>query len=457
MKKVFHVAVRDFVATVTTRGFIIALLLPPVFYAAVGVVFPRLMNDRTPRVSGQVAVIDSTGQVAARVKEFLGPEAIAERRRGALIRARGAVIAGRAGASRMPGADRAVESALGPVPEFEIVLLPPEAQVTAEKGPLKGGARTGGRLALVVVHPDAVIPVHGAKAYGTYDLFVRPGLDDRIQTEIVEGIGSAIIAARASAEGLDWRHLRALASVERPRPVTVTGAVETQTATAFTRFLPVAFMVLLMMSVMSSGQYLMTTTIEEKSSRTMEVILSAVSPMQLMMGKILGQMAVGLLVLTLYSSAGLLALVSMALFGLLDLTLLVYLLIFFLITYLVIGSLMAAIGSAVNELREAQALLMPVTLTMMTPWIFWFPIVRDPNSLFATTLSFVPPMSAFAMVLRLTSTSPPPFWQVWLSIGIGLAAAAAALWFASRVFRIGLLMHGRPPNFATLVRWARQA
>jgi ABC-2 type transport system permease protein len=168
-------------------------------------------------------------------------------------------------------------------------------------------------------------------------------------------------------------------------------------------------------------------------------------------------MAVGLLVLTLYSSAGLLALVSMALFGLLDLTLLVYLLIFFLITYLVIGSLMAAIGSAVNELREAQALLMPVTLTMMTPWIFWFPIVRDPNSLFATTLSFVPPMSAFAMVLRLTSTSPPPFWQVWLSIGIGLAAAAAALWFASRVFRIGLLMHGRPPNFATLVRWARQA
>jgi ABC-2 type transport system permease protein len=72
-------------------------------------------------------------------------------------------------------------------------------------------------------------------------------------------------------------------------------------------------------------------------------------------------------------------------------------------------------------------------------------------------MSFVPPMSSFAMVLRLTSTSPPPLWQVWLSIGVGLAAAAAALWFAARVFRIGLLMHGRPPNFGTLIRWARQA
>jgi Putative member of DMT superfamily (DUF486)/ABC transporter len=80
-----------------------------------------------------------------------------------------------------------------------------------------------------------------------------------------------------------------------------------------------------------------------------------------------------------------------------------------------------------------------------------------PNSVFATVLSFVPPMNGFAMLLRMTSTSPPPMWQVWLSIAVGVAAAMGGLWFASRIFKIGLLMHGRPPNFATLIKWARQA
>jgi ABC-type Na+ efflux pump permease subunit len=217
------------------------------------------------------------------------------------------------------------------------------------------------------------------------------------------------------------------------------------------------FTILLMISVMSSGQYLLTTTIEEKSSRTIEVLLSAVSPLELLTGKILGQMAVGLTILITYSSMGILSLVSMAMFGLFDPTLLIYLFIFFLITYVIMGSLMAAIGSAVNELREAQSLMTPITLLMMIPWLFWFPISREPNSLFATVVSFIPPMNAFAMLLRLTSTSPPPLWQVWLSILVGIIAAAGALWFASRIFKIGLLMHGRPPDFATLLRWVRQA
>ncbi|RPI55667.1 MAG: hypothetical protein EHM55_07150 [Acidobacteria bacterium] len=184
--------------------------------------------------------------------------------------------------------------------------------------------------------------------------------------------------------------------------------------------------------------------------------VSAVSPLQLLTGKILGQMAVGLTILVTYASIGLLGLISMAMLGLLDPSLLIYLLIFFLITYVVMGSLMAAIGSAVNELREAQSLMTPITLLMTLPWLFWYPISRDPNSTFATVLSFIPPMNAFAMLLRLTSTAPPPAWQVWLSIAVGVAAAAGALWFASRVFKIGLLMHGRPPNVATLIKWARQ-
>jgi ABC-2 type transport system permease protein len=168
-------------------------------------------------------------------------------------------------------------------------------------------------------------------------------------------------------------------------------------------------------------------------------------------------MAVGLTILVTYTSIGILGLVSMAMFGLIDPMLLVFLVIFFLITYVIMGSLMAAIGSAVNELREAQSLMTPITLLIMIPWLFAYPISREPNSAFATAVSFVPPMNAFAMLLRLSSTSPPPMWQVWLSILVGIGAACGALWFASRIFRIGLLMHGRPPNVATLLKWVRQA
>ena len=61
------------------------------------------------------------------------------------------------------------------------------------------------------------------------------------------------------------------------------------------------------------------------------------------------------------------------------------------------------------------------------------------------------------MMVRMASTSPPPWWQVWLSILIGLVSVYGALWFAAKVFRVGLLMYGKPPNFKTLIKWVRMA
>jgi len=201
----------------------------------------------------------------------------------------------------------------------------------------------------------------------------------------------------------------------------------------------------------------LTTTVEEKSSRVVEVLLSAVSPMQLMTGKVIGQMAVGLLLLAIYSGMGVASLVSFALLGLVDLSLLFYLGIFYVIAYFVIGSLMAAVGAAVNEMREAQTLMTPIVMCMMVPWLLWLPITRSPDSNFSVFMSFLPPINPFVMMLRMTSTTPPPLWQVWLSITIGIGSAFAALWFAAKVFRIGLLLHGKPPTFRTLVKWVRMA
>jgi ABC-2 type transport system permease protein len=108
-------------------------------------------------------------------------------------------------------------------------------------------------------------------------------------------------------------------------------------------------------------------------------------------------------------------------------------------------------------MNEAQSLFGPVMLVLMVPYLLSPIIGRAPNSTFSTVMSFVPPVNTFVMMSRLASDSPPPAWQVWLTVLVGCVSALAAVWFASKVFRIGLLMHGKPPNFATLLRWARAA
>ena len=451
MRKILLVAKRDFLATVSTKGFIIAIMVPPLIWAAIILAFPRMMNNRVPAVTGTRRGDRSDRAGGAGHPPLSRSAGDGRAPRCDVQRAR-SNPAPMAGAGGRGGAQRAV---LGELPDLEIVESPRMPRSPSRRS---GSRATPDRASLPC---SSSIPTPRSPnddgIFGAYDLFVRRNLDNRIQNEIRNAAAEAIVDARVRAAGLDRQRIDALTKVARPPSVTVTATGESATRADFAGLLPMGFTILLMISVMSSGQYLLTTTIEEKSSRTMEVILSAVSPLELLTGKILGQMAVGLTILVTYSSMGILGLVSMAMFGLLDPSLLIYLFIFFLITYVIMGSLMAAIGSAVNELREAQSLMTPITLLMMVPWLFWYPISRDPNSLFATVVSFIPPMNAFAMLLRLTSTSPPPMWQVWLSIAVGIAAAGGALWFASRVFKIGLLMHGRPPNFATLLRWARQA
>ena len=446
MRKILLVARRDFLATVVTKGFIIAVLMPPAVYAVLFFAFPSLMDEKLPATIGRVIVIDQTGVVTAGIREYLDPHAIAERRAAEMDRAMESVPIPGANA---PAAEKAI---FGEVPRLEIVERS-APDLDREKGLLRQQGDAAQQLAVLVIDADAVAAASGK--FGDYDLFVRTNLDDRIQDEIRDAARESIIDARIRAAGLDPRSIDVMTNVDRGPAVTVTETGESDAFTGFNRILPMGFAILLLVSVMSSGQYLLTTTVEEKSSRMIEVLLSAVSPFELLTGKILGQLGVGLTILVTYASIAILGLVSVAMFGLLDTTLLVYLLIFFLITYLTMGSLMAAIGSAVNELREAQSLMTPITLLMIVPWLFAYPISQDPNGPLATGLSFLPPMNTIAMLLRMTSTAPPPTWQVWLSILVGAAGAWAALWFASRVFKIGLLMHGRPPNLATLIKWAR--
>jgi ABC-type Na+ efflux pump permease subunit len=428
----------------------------PLMVAMIAVVFPRVMSNRAQGVRGEVAIVDPTGQVSAALHEALSPEAIKRRRVESATRALENAPAPVRDAAT---SNTAMERAIGVPPELTILDRPAETDVQREKSWLTSPPAAGAlnHLALIVVQPDAVVSAAGRTEYGGYELYVPENLDDRIEGELYDAIRDSLVSARIRAHNLDRGQVEAVMRVRRPTSVTVTAGTERQTNVAFNRALPWVFAGLLVFGVMIGGQTLLTQTVEEKSNRVVEVLLSAVSPMELMAGKILGQMGVSLLVLALYIAMGLFMLVSFAMFGLLDPLLLVYLVLFFLVSYLLFAAVFAAVGAAVNEMREAQSLMTPVMLALMAPWLFASVIGREPNSTFAIAMSFIPPVNTFAMMIRLATNTPPPMWQVLLTLVVGIAAAWVATWFAAKVFKVGLLMHGKAPDFRTLVRWARQA
>ena len=459
MTRILHVALRDFLATAATRGFLFGLLGMPLLLGLAAIVLPRIFDDasRAYRIEGQYAVIDPTGAVLPGMRAALDPEAVASRRRAEFRRSLGEAPEAVRGLAEAVSA-RALDEALGPAPEVGLTALAADADVEAAKGWLHEEPDGPRRTALIVIHEHAVAPAGDGGPFA-YDLYVAPDVDDRDVSFIHRHVRDAIVGARVAARSLDRAEIDALLRVPRPPSTTVSpdGERPLGASLGFNAFLPLVFMGLLLMGIMTGGQIMLTSTIEEKSTRVVEVLLSAVSPMELMAGKLLGAVAASLLLIAVYLGLGVAALASFSLAGLLDPLLIVYLLIFFLLGFFVIGSLMLAVGAAVNDLTEAQSLQMPLMLIVMVPWFIWPAISRDPNSALAVTVSHLPPVNTFGMVLRMASSQPPPWWEVWLSIGTGLLSVAAAVWVAAKVFRIGLLMHGKPPNLRTLIRWVRAA
>jgi ABC-2 type transport system permease protein len=446
-RRIGLVAARDFLVTVSSKGFLIGVLVMPAIIAALLSLLPKLIAQRGAAVSVEVALLDQSGAVASSLREELSPAAIRERR-----------DAGRRRAAEQlgPGGARAVQAAPEPpMPGFIVTALPDIATAEGEKAWLAAkGASPRERRALLVVPPEAVART-GNAPYATYELYTPRNLPEEAEETLHAGVRQALIAARLRASGLDPALVRSATQVARPRTVVVSGDGKQAGAAGLNRALPFIMGILMFMFVMMSGQALMTSTVEEKSSRVVEVLLAAVSPLELMWGKLLGQLGVGLVTMAVYVGIGVLALLQFAMFGLIDPLLILYLFLFFLVTYLVFGALMLAIGAAVNQMADAQSLMGPVMILMMVPYILSPIIGREPDSGLAVAASFIPPINGSAMLARLASASPPPGWQVALSLLAGLAGAVVAVWFAARIFRIGLLMHGKPPSFATLLKWAR--
>ena len=449
--KIALVAWREFRHTALTKGFLIGAVAVPLVLFGLMAVIPLLVSRETPPLVGRIAISDPSGTLASRIDAALRapPPSLVEAADELAREAERDPTRALAAAGDL----RAAGDLAAPPPVVDVEFVEFAASAPGLEESTREALRTGRLLAAISVSAEALDPSRDA---GEFRLLVPNSLPPKHVMMISDAAQRALEAERIARSGVDPALVERLARPPAPETTRISpeGAA-TAERTELRLLIPAAFMMLVFVSVFSSANYLLTTTIEEKSSKVMEVLLAAVSPMQLLSGKIAGYALVTLVILAMYGGLSLAGLSVLALLDLVKFEHLAYLVIYLAMAYLMLASMMAAIGSAVSDLNEAQSLLGPVMTALILPLILAGIIIDDPNGVLATVTSFIPPLAPFIMIIRLTASNEPvALWQTALSIGWGFACAIGMTWVAARVFRVGILMQGKPPTPRELLRWA---
>jgi ABC-2 type transport system permease protein len=213
-------------------------------------------------------------------------------------------------------------------------------------------------------------------------------------------------------------------------------------------------------AIFTSSGYLMQAVVEEKENRTMEIVVTSVSPFQMMAGKIVGIIAVGLTQILAWVGVAVLAVLLMRSQiewlrairlapGFLGLILLVMA-----PGFVLIAALMATVGATVTEEREGQQVAGLFTLPVMVPYWFTAQMMGNPNGPLAVGLSLFPLTAPVALTLRAGFTVVPA-WQVALGAGLLCLSALGALWLAGRAFRLGMLRYGQKVAWREIFHFKR--
>ena len=213
------------------------------------------------------------------------------------------------------------------------------------------------------------------------------------------------------------------------------------------------------------GLEIMRGIIQEKTDRVVEVLVSSMSPSQLLTGKIIGIAAVGLtqiaVWLVMLGLLGTFGATTFALAGENVLSLIrpmtfVYFVIFFTLAYLTYVCVYAIGGAVCNSEKEAQQLIAPITMLMMVPWFLLVPLITNPDSSMAVGFSLSPVFGPLTMYVR-TLVADPPIWHILLSIAISIATITVFFWVTAKIFRVGILSYGKRPTLPELWRWVKVA
>jgi ABC-2 type transport system permease protein len=451
MRKVFVIAARDYLATVRTKGFLISLLMMPILMSG-SIVAQRLLGDQVDVRERRFAVVDRSagGQIAdllvKKVKE----------------RNNVAIVDPETGRQRLPA--------------FVLEIEPQRDDAPQQRLDLSDRVRKKEFYGFLEIGHEVYAPAQPRTADGTSAadrLAQRPGalryqsnhpLDDLFPKWAEETVNEFVHTRRSEQAGLP---------LDKVREILAPVGVETKELSRwnaeknrieegpdenkFLSFLaPFGLMMLMFMVIMIGATPLMQSVVEEKMQRIAEVLLGSVSPFQLMMGKLFGTVGVSLTLVSVYLGGAYYAAQRYGLSEHLPTDLLLWFLLFQVLSIVLYGSLFIAIGAACTEMKETQSLIWPVMLLATMPMFVCFNVIREPNSPFATWASFFPPATPMLMIAR--QAVPPGIspWQPALGVVLVLLTALFCVYAAGRIFRVGILMQGKGAKIGEMLRWVVQ-
>jgi ABC-2 type transport system permease protein len=425
MHRILKVAQREYIETAKTKTFIIGILMTPIIIGAIIFFTSRITGGKAgPRPPIRVAVTDLSKTLTEDMKNSF-------------------------------------DNYNKGNPNRQFLLQTLDVQQDANSTEAQGKTKLrNGQLDVYVVLEEDILEGPGKIRFYTY----RPKPADFDAYMTVEyRFRETVRNRRYEIEKIDQKLLDRLRNVPLER-LEIGAAVgkekvrsQGQTIAGMMVPVPFFFMYLIFMGMVGTGQHMLSSIIEEKNSRIIEVLLSAVSPFQLMAGKILGLAGIGLTVLALWSAAAFAAARWQGFSVGVGPELMVYFVIYYILGYLLFSAILTGIGSVCNTIKETQSLMMPVMLIFIIPMMGWFKLVQSPDGTLARVLSFIPPVTPMVMVLRLTAGSDIWFVEIAAAILVLAVAVILVIWAAAKIFRTGILMYGKKPGLFEIFRWIRQS
>jgi ABC-2 type transport system permease protein len=417
MKRIFVIARAEFMAMVRSKAFLISLAVLPLFSVGGGLLQEKLGgHDARPK---KFAVIETSGAYYAGLQQR--------------VEARNAMLAG---------------SELAP---FVIERATPSGSLDELRLQLSERVRKEELFAFIELPDDLV-----AAPWRYY-------AENRASSELREFIGGALTAQVRARDYAD-AHMTPELIARLQKPVTADrlglftrradGTISAAKADPIKdEIVPMVLPFLLFFFIVISTPQMMNAVLIEKMSRISEVLLGSVTTFQLMLGKLLGSVAVSVLLGAAYLSCLLLLAQKMGYGGMVTPGMIALFLVFLALAMFLYGSFSLAVGAACTDLKEAQNLMLPVMLPLMLPMMMMGAVVESPTSALSVGVSLFPLATPMLMLLRLGLHPAPPIWQVALSIVGTLLTTIVCVFAAGRIFRVGLLSQGKSASFADLLRW----
>jgi ABC-2 type transport system permease protein len=418
--RVWAIARWEYLQKVRSKGFIISLILTPVVMVGFSVI-PALLADQGPETTQTVGVVDSSGTIFMALKRSMEEHVKLPGGEPTYLLAN-YMPAGRSYDSALRVADR---DALREVIEGTIVISDSAGtQRVVYRSPNPSNIR------LIATFEKQI------EKLNTESRLAEAGIDSALYSTIARDVD--IDAVKVSERGTDE-----------------SGGF---LATFFTAY---AGCFLLLLLILTTGQSLVRSLVEEKSNRIMELLVASSRPHELMWGKLIGLSGLGVTQLLVWGILGLGAATMLAVNNDFTSTLasvyevLPFIVIYMMLGYMFYAAIFIGIGSLVTTEQEAQVANTYLVMLLVTPLAMAVVVIQNPDASYVQAMSWIPIFTPMMMMIR-TVTKMPPLWEIGATMAMMVLATSVVVWAAGRIFRTAILLYGKRPSPGEIVRWIRE-